>query len=81
MSKMFLAILVSIGMIASLHASESTAFKANFLSKRPYQAPLARDAGPDAKWVPAGLVMDSAIDQQQVMARFFLSKRPYAVTE
>lgn len=88
MSKLLLALMLSFGLMASIHAEEAVdqdlgvkeLHHKNFLGQRPYaKAPVARQ-NPDEKWVGAGIVTDKpekGYDRHQQMRLNFIGKRPY----
>lgn len=88
MSKLLLACLVTIGLMAYAQAEESldqdTAINQmhhnNLLGKRPYAKIPAAKQNQDEKWVGAGIITDSpekGYDKHQQMRLNFIGKRPY----
>lgn len=89
MSKLLLAVLVSFGLMANVHANETqehdtdvrTLHHKNFLGQRPYsKAPEVKPQSPDEKWEGAGIVTDKpekGYDKHQQLRLNFIGKRPY----
>ncbi|MBF4991534.1 hypothetical protein [Methylophilus sp. QUAN] len=88
MSKLLLALLVTFGLMANVHAEETLdqdmgvkdLHHKNFLGQRPYaKTPVAKQNS-DEKWVGAGIVTDKpekGFDKHQQMRLNFIGKRPY----
>lgn len=88
MSKLLLALIVTFGLMASVHAEESIDQDAtvnrmhqhNSLGKRPYAKIPAAKQKSDEKWVGAGIVSDSpekGYDKHDQMRLNFIGRRPY----